>query len=227
MKITKKGGKAVVQVTAEELKKNPKLAAALKKAQLGGGPDLGGAGAAGGLGGDVGGAGGDIALPGDEQLDGAGDLGGDVGGLGGSPDASTPGAGGDIGGDKSGQFTSAVDKAFQDAFGKPMDAGMKQVLNGLAQMAGAGGDELGGDAGVDDLGAAGDVGAGDDSSFPDPAEGGADMGGDAGSPIAPGGEGAGVGGGSPISPMAYTRGQLTKVASANDFVARLAEKLKK
>lgn len=223
MKITKVLGKLVIQATSEELRKNPKLAAAIKKeqdkfrvpvrkAQGVGGVSVDPAAHGGGMGGDIGGAG----LP-----TGGADLGGPSDGVSdelGGVDPMTDGVDGDLAGDPTEKFTSSVEKAYHDAFGKPIDEGMKQVLRGLAQM--AQGDKS---PAVDDLDSTnGQVPGGDLGDSPD------DMGGD------PAAQGAGAGGmtGGSADPMggagplaAMSRGRLTKVASADDFVRRLAAKL--
>jgi hypothetical protein len=204
MKITKKNGKLLVTATAEELKKNPKLAAAIKKAQalpptppaspdpladLGGGGDLGG--------GDLG-----------------GDVSPDLGGVDAPADGSVDS---DLAGDPTEKFLSAVDKAFSDAFGKPLDEGAKQVIKGLAQM--SQGEKS---PAVDDLDAT-------DGSIP-----GDDLGGDAGGDPAANGPGAGGAGATGTGMelptddvLAVARGRLTRVSSANSFVQKLAAKLTK
>jgi hypothetical protein len=132
-----------------------------------------------------------------------------------------------LGGEPSEKFTAGVEKAFQDAFGKPMDEGIKQVLQGIATMQG------GSTPATDDLDATGgEIPGGDkdplagDGMEVDPASDPAAQGSGVGA--APGGAadaGAPTPGGSDL--LAKSRGRLTKVASTSDWVAKLAAKLAK
>jgi hypothetical protein len=248
MKITKKNGKLVITASAEELRKNPKFAAAMKKAQMAA-PAVASPAPAAPAGAPAGGPMKPLEAPGGEPtLDGIDDLGSgggaspDLGGLSepaapgevsdelGGADPLTDGVSDELGGDPSEKFTSGVEKAFQDAFGKPLDEGMKQVLNGLAQMA-----QGGSTPAVDDLDATGgEIPGGDkdplagDGMEVDPASDpdaqGSGVGAPGGAPNA-GDPMAGGAGGSDL--LAKSRGRLTKVASTSDWVAKLAAKLAK